>query len=310
MNEIVPIQSDDRQQMIQAVLDAMQSPNSKRAYERALNDFLTWHNQVGRPVLTKATVNSYKSHLQEAGKTPSVINQTLCAIRKLIHEAADNGAIDPVIAQGVANVKGLKNETLPAGRSIKPGELSAMLNTCANDQTPLGARDAAIIALLYSCGLRRAELVSLNLEDFDQETGELKVLHAKGSKQRTAHVTNGAKAALEDWLTIRGNDPGPLFCQVLKGGHTRQNRLTTQAVYHLLQNRAEQAGVTHLSPHDFRRTFVGDLLDAGADIATVQKMAGHADVSTTARYDRRGEEAKRKAAGLLHVPYTRRVMVG
>lgn len=306
MSAIVTVNPDNRQEAIQAVLDSMTSEHSKRAYERALTDFLTWHNEQGKPALTKAVVNAYKSHLEQSGKGAASINQTLCAIRKLVREAADNGAIDPAIAQGIANVKGKKGETLPAGRSIKPGELSAMLNSC--DNSPLGIRDAAIIALLYSCGLRRNELVTIDFEDFDPATGELKILHAKGNKQRTAHVTNGAKAALLDWLSIRGNEPGPLFCQVLKGGHIYKNWLTTQTVYHVLQSRAQQAGVSHLSPHDFRRTFVGDLLDAGADIATVQKMAGHADVSTTARYDRRGEEAKRKAAGLLHVPYTRRVI--
>ncbi len=91
-----------------------------------------------------------------------------------------------------------------------------------------------------------------------------------------------------------------------KGGRLARRRLTEQAVYGILQKRAAEAGVDDLSPHDLRRTYVGDLLDRGADIATVQKLAGHADVSTTARYDRRGGATRRAAADLLHVPYTRR----
>ena len=71
----------------------------------------------------------------------------------------------------------------------------------------------------------------------------------------------------------------------------------------MLRKRAAQAGVDEMTPHDLRRTMVGDMLDAGADLATVQKVCGHASPTTTARYDRRPEEAKRKAAGLLHVPY-------
>jgi integrase/recombinase XerC len=74
-------------------------------------------------------------------------------------------------------------------------------------------------------------------------------------------------------------------------------------VYHIMQTRAAAAGVAHFTPHDLRRTFAGDLLDAGADIVTVQKLMGHADANTTARYDRRGEQAKRSAMRLLHLPY-------
>jgi len=303
-NKLTVITEDNRQEIIKAVLDSVTSKHTRRAYERALTEFLDWHTQQGKPGLTKAIVQAYKTYLQDQGKTASVINQTLSAIRKLVREAADNGAIDPILANGIANVKGIKSETLPAGRNITQGELLAMINICIGDGKS-GARDAAIIAMLYACGLRRAELVNLDLGDYDPATGELKVLRAKGNKQRTLYLNNGARDALEDWINVRGNDEGSLFLQIRKGDHMKFNRLTTQAIYHVLQNRAKQAGVKDMSPHDFRRTFVGDLLDAGADIVTVQKMAGHADVSTTARYDRRGEEAKRKAAELLHVPYNK-----
>jgi site-specific recombinase XerD len=300
------LKTDDREALIQSVLDGLTSPHSRRAYDRALTAFLNWHTEQGQPPLTKAVVNAYKSHLVASGKGAAAINQSLSAIRKLVQEGADNGAIEPALAAGIARVKGLKNETLPAGRSISAGELTALLTGCANDPTPAGARDAALLALLYAGGLRRAELVGLARADYDETTGELKILHAKGRKQRTAHLSGGARAALADWLAVRGEAAGPLFVPLRRGGHLQGRPLTAQAVYHILSERAKQVGVRGLSPHDFRRTFVGDLLDAGADIATVQRMAGHADVSTTARYDRRGEEAKRKAAGLLHVPYVPR----
>lgn len=105
---------------------------------------------------------------------------------------------------------------------------------------------------------------------------------------------------------MRGNEPGPLLHPINKGRRRLRRRLSGQAVYNLLGKRAREARVRALSPHDCRRSFVSDLLDAGADIVTVQKLAGHANVTTTQHYDRRPEEAKRKAMQLRHVPYRSR----
>jgi site-specific recombinase XerD len=85
--------------------------------------------------------------------------------------------------------------------------------------------------------------------------------------------------------------------------------MTAQAVRDIIERRALQAGVAMpVRPHDLRRSFVTDLLEAGVDIGTVARMAGHDTVTTTQRYDRRGEQAKRKAALSLHVPYVRRTL--
>lgn len=137
------------------------------------------------------------------------------------------------------------------------------------------------------------------------EKGQIKV-RGKGNKQRTAYIVSGTHEALCDWLNIRGKQPGPIFLPINKGGKIQNIRLTTQAVYKILNKRRREAGLKSFCPHDLRRTFVSDLLEAGADISVVSKMAGHANVQTTARYDRRPEEAKLKAAKLLHVQYRKR----
>jgi len=83
---------------------------------------------------------------------------------------------------------------------------------------------------------------------------------------------------------------------------TVSRRPTEKALYTILERRTRVAGVPHFSPHDCRRTFIGDLLDAGADMDTVTELAGHASLETNARYDRRGERAKRHAADILQLP--------
>jgi site-specific recombinase XerD len=156
---------------------------------------------------------------------------------------------------------------------------------------------------MYSCGLRREEVTKLDLADFDENNRKF-VVHGKRSKERTVYLAGGAVGALHDWLKVRGEDPGPIFMEINKGSNlVLGKRLTNQEIYHLLKSRAKRAGVERFSPHDIRRTFISDLLEAGVDIANVARMAGHSSADTTARYDRRPEQAKQRAAMSLKIPY-------
>src|SRR5262245_43834036 len=135
------------------------------------------------------------------------------------------------------------------------------------DGSNAGARDAAIIALGYTCGLQRTELAGLLLEDFAANAQTLTIWRGKGHKERVIPVANGALDALKDWLHVRGLETGALFTKVLKGDHVKATEtITQQTIYDLLIRRAEQAKVKAFSPQDLRRTFAADILDSGADI--------------------------------------------
>jgi site-specific recombinase XerD len=246
-----------------------------------------------------------RSGLAERYK-PATVNKALSGLRGVLREAWRLGLTTSEDYRRAADLEAVKGESLPPGRALSVGELKALLAACSMDDSAAGARDAALLALLYGAGLRRSEAVALDVSDYDVATGMLVVRHGKGNRDRVVYATNGAADAMADWLAIRGHDDGPLFLPVNKGGVVGGHRLTGQAVLYILRRRAQQGGVTRLTPHDLRRTFISDLLDLGADISTVQRLAGHAQVTTTTRYDRRGEVAKRKAASMLHVPYERR----
>ncbi len=236
---------------------------------------------------------------------PSMANKALAALRGVLKECWRLGYMTAEDYHRATDVPTIKAQTLPRGRALASGEIAALMSGCGRDSSPAGIRDAALIAVLYGSGLRRSESVDLDLADYNVETGELAIHGAKGRKDRLGYATNGSASALKDWLVARGSNPGPLFCSINKGGRITIRRLTDQAVLHILQKRAVQARVASFSPHDLRRSFISDLLDAGADISTAQQLAGHSNVQTTARYDRRGEATKRKTAELLHVPYLR-----
>jgi site-specific recombinase XerD len=253
-------------------------------------------------------VQALRTKLAEVHK-PATVNKYLAAIRGVMRAAWRLGLIEADHYQRIADVRGVTGSTLPAGRSLGSGELGALLGVCQADQSAAGLRDCAILALGYAAGLRRAELASLDLASIKTDEGETMTLQVLGKRhrERLVYLDNGAALALRDWLSVRGTEPGALFYAGRRGGHlVPGQRMTGQAIRDLVHRRAVQAGVDDCSPHDLRRSFVSDLLDAGVDITTVASMAGHANIETTRRYDRRGEAPKKRAARTLHIPYSRR----
>jgi len=248
--------------------------------------------------LSPAATNLIRSRLAEQ-YAPSTANRHLAALHGVLKECWRLGYMDVEAYNRASDFKNVVGERLPAGRDIQPHEVRALLLDCLKRNKPCNARDAAIIAMLYTCGLRRAELVSINVQDINID--EITVI-GKRNKQRKIYVRNKTLTLLNNWLAVRGDAPGALFQPVDKYGHIVPRQMTTQALFLMLQRRAAVCGIEDISPHDFRRTFIGELLDAGTDLVVISKMVGHSNVSTTAKYDRRGERAKQDAAARIDLP--------
>lgn len=247
---------------------------------------------------------------------PATANKMLSALKGVLRACFRLGLMTADERDRASDIAPVRGTRLSPGRSIPRGELISLFGVCARDADEeklraRGVRDAAMLALLYVGGLRRVELAHLTLGDYDPDSRTLRI-RGKGNNEREVYAEGGADVLLERWLSMRGvAEPGdPLFLPVGKDGrvqHTdpygeKKVSLSDQAVYKIVRRRQREAKVKKISPHDFRKTFVGDLLDAGVDLSSVQKLAGHANPSTTARYDRRGERAKRAAAANLQVP--------
>ena len=228
---------------------------------------------------------------------PTTTNKMLVALRRVLTEAYRLDLIDASDfnkAVDIAHVKGTGNLR---GRALNTREIESLIESCHQQNNPISLRDAAVIAILRCGGIRRQEIVRLNLSDLDLATGELTIHRGKGNNYRLVYLTDEAIALVNDWLNIRGNAPGALICPVNKGGNINLRHFASNGdgIYKLVKARAIRAGVKHFSPHDFRRTFCSDLLSLGEDIFTVQELAGHTSPVTTAKYDKRGEGRKRRA---------------
>jgi integrase len=305
--ELIP--QDDWYAIIDLVTQSVDSPHSKRAYSRALIDFLDWYDSNGRPGFSKATINAYREHLLNEEKSRSSINQALSAIRKLATEAADNGLVLPTLAYGVERVKGVKQEGVRAGNWLTKEEAEKLINTPVTrwrqEEIPLrkAIRDQAILAVMIGTGLRRSEVASLTWEQIQQRDGRWAIIDLVGKRGRVRSVgippwvkvaldRSGQAAGRQDSrIFLALNKDGSLAGSVrTKGGTLTDGHLTPQAIYNVVKEHVLAAGYYNgqgepaLAAHDLRRTAAALALKGGADLRQIQQMLGHASITTTERY--------------------------
>jgi site-specific recombinase XerD len=270
---------------IRVVLDTLPSEHSRRAYERGLIDFFHWHRGLGRPKLSKAVVQRYAAELREAGMAASSVNQRLSAIRKLAMEAADNGALDPVVANGIRAVKGARQEGRRTGNWLTREQAQAWLGA-PDTRTLKGLRDRALLSVLIGCGLRRAEAASLTFGHIQQRDGRwvLVDLIGKRDKIRSVPMPNWAKASIDAWSRESGVAAGLVFRAVNKGDRVVGDGITPQALYNIIVGYAEVLKNQEVAPHDLRRTFAKLAHKGGAAIDQIQLSLGHESIQTTEEY--------------------------
>lgn len=175
--------------------------------------------------------------LVERGYRPATVNQALSGLRSVLYHAWKLGLMESEDYQRARDVKNRKAETLPRGRALDKEELRTIIKHCQAENSPAGTRDTALIGVMYGTGLRRSEVVKLELRDYNPRNGALTIRGAKGGKDRVVYVKGGAAKSLAVWLKLRGEGAGPLFCPVHKSGKVRVKTMTDQAIMKILKKR-------------------------------------------------------------------------
>lgn len=284
MNAIVPVHTTAIQPIVNLVTNAVTSEHTKRAYGRALTDFMTWHAATGQAGLNKATVQAHITELRGRGVSASSINQRLTALRKLAIEAADNGLIDYAVAEAIGRVEGIRSEGKRLGNWLTRQQAQALLDA-PDTATVKGLRDRAILSVLLGCGLRREECAGLQFEHLQQREARWVIvdLVGKRNKMRSIPMPSWAKASIDAWAEASGADSGFVFRSMRRGGRVQGGGMTSQAIFDVVSEYAEQVGVT-VKPHDLRRSFAKLAHKGSAPIEQIQLSLGHSSVQTTERY--------------------------
>ena len=268
-----------------AVLESLRSPESKRGYQHALDEFIEWYCSEPRLSFNKTVVTRYRIHLENRHLAAGTVNGRRAAVRRLAYEAADAGLLSPELAAGIRRVKGIKKLGVRLGNRLTAEEGRRLLQA-PDPETLKGKRDRAILAVLLGCGLRRRELADLDFRHLQrrEEHWAIVDLVGKGGHIRTVPVPEWVKATVDTWATGAGLSEGQVFRCVCRAGKHWGDGVTERLVWHVVKQYAAQLGFTGLAPHDLRRSCAKLCHSAGGELDQIQFVLGHVSVQTTERY--------------------------
>ena len=204
----------DLEQSKNAVLNSLAATSSQESYGHAIDEFIGWYCSEPRLAFNRTVVVRYRFFLEQKNLAPSTINVRLAAVRRLAYEASDTGLLSPDLAAGIRRVKGAKRLGVRIGNWLTVHQSRTLLGGSPSDSLR-GKRDRAILALLIGCGLRRAELVGLGMEDFQvrEEHWVIADLIGKGKHIRTVPVPMWANRAVDEWTTAAAIKGGAIFAR-------------------------------------------------------------------------------------------------
>lgn len=261
------------------------STHTVRAYAADLRRYLDWAERSGvDPIrIGHRQLRLYLAELDRARYARRTIARRLAAVRGLFAFLAEEQVVDSSPAEILVSPK--LPQRLP--KTVPDDTLAALL-AAPDAETPVGMRDRVVLEVLYASGIRVSELVGLDLADVDLAQGQLRVM-GKGSKERIVPVHRAAVSALQGYITI-GRPRlmrGPSEALLLSA---RGNRMSADSVRRALKHYLEEVGgALSISPHSLRHTFATHLVEAGADLRTVQELLGHVALSTTQIYTHVGK---------------------
>ena len=290
-------------------LMSLRSVNSRRTMKSGLNQIakmlgMKSYNNVSFQDMKDVDVDMLIELMRKKHElNPSTINLYIAALKGVFKYCWKANLMPYEDYLKLKSIKELSSKRVKRNKVIvKKDVVVQLISQCQSTQCNRGLRDAAMIAILSGCGLRRDELANLKYDDYDAVNQRIYVL-GKGDKERLTKVTNSAHAHVMSWLKIRGCEQGALFPKIHKSGGISKSmdNMTGQAVYNMLDTRCQEVGISHINPHAMRHYVGTTLLRSGVDIVTVRDFLGHESIATTQTYIDEDEDEQDEALKHLEI---------